>query len=659
MKQILAILLSTAFLVPTTLFPHNTTEAITQQAEFSINSALHCLKAVQQSATSQSLSLHGCSEKVPRLANRDVCVAEAAERVSKGETFGKVSPLGNTVATSGAGTGIVATAAWAGAGAAASQASVSMSNSLGRGEDLDDSLQNTTEELTSEDSLKQIAVAMATAGAVEGLNSHMPTGTDYTSLGEVGKDLGALRDSAISGVINTTDSTGIENLVIEGGNWDSFKTAWEDNAKQAGIDALSNHLTKKVGDYENSLGGEGSLAKIAIHAGIGCSAASAKGKDCGSGALGAGLAELQSEWLGSNGEGETFDDIALQYSALAAAVLTGVDAGVAIASAKRVDEFNRRLHKSESKALEKEQKGDSEQEKQELLAAACALTRCAEGASKNDPEYKELKSLQDRGDRLKQNNSASYERMAKYQSEGLFGYGKYDKVNDWITENEREFAIAKAISEIGSGTLAIGGGLTLCSTGAGCALGAPIASLGALNFGTGLSELINQGIGGHDYKEGQGVLDSFSLDTHQGAYDPLADVAKSVGIDATVTVLGLGGLKLGGKLARELGEKLGRGVKDRLVIGRGADLNKPGTLKPNEFKLEWPSKLPDYKAEWKINSSLLRKEMRNSRPIRDASPKNVERWFLNSERNILEQHGWKKRDIEEMDKKIKLWLPPS
>ena len=154
-------------------------------------------------------------------------------------------------------------------------------------------------------------------------------------------------------------------------------TLFSHSTKEAGIDAVANHLTKKVGDYENSLGGEGSLAKIAIHAGIGCSAASAKGKDCGSGALGAGLAELQSEWLGSNGEGETFDDIALQYSALAAAVLTGVDAGVAIASAKRVDEFNRRLHKSESKALEKEQKGASEQEKQELLAAACRFdTMC-------------------------------------------------------------------------------------------------------------------------------------------------------------------------------------------------------------------------------------------------------------------------------------------
>ena len=189
------------------------------------------------------------------------------------------------------------------------------------------------------------------------------------------------------------------------------------------------------------------------------------------------------------------------------------------------------------------------------------MTRCAEGASKNDPEYKELKSLQDRGDRLKQNNSASYERMAKYQSEGLFGYGKYDKVNDWITRNEREAAIAKAISEIGTGSVAIGSGFTLCATGAGCALGAPIAGLGAANFGTGLSELVNQVRNGYNYKEGQGVLDSFSLDTHQGAYDPVKDLGISAGIDLGLGLGGLAGLKLGGKLARELGEKLGRGVK--------------------------------------------------------------------------------------------------
>ena len=99
MKRIFAIFLATAFLLPTTLASHSATKATTkQQAEFSINSAFRCLKAAQQSFPSENLVLHGRSATIPRLANKDVCVAEAAEGVSKGETFGKVSPLDDVAA---------------------------------------------------------------------------------------------------------------------------------------------------------------------------------------------------------------------------------------------------------------------------------------------------------------------------------------------------------------------------------------------------------------------------------------------------------------------------------------------------------------------------------------------------------------------------------
>ena len=96
MKQIIAIFLSTTLLVPTTLFSHNTK----QDAQCILH--FDCHKGSLRKATvehqvpfpSQSLSLHGCSEKIPRLANRDVCVAEAVEGDPKGETCGQVSPLG-------------------------------------------------------------------------------------------------------------------------------------------------------------------------------------------------------------------------------------------------------------------------------------------------------------------------------------------------------------------------------------------------------------------------------------------------------------------------------------------------------------------------------------------------------------------------------------
>ena len=288
-------------------------------------------------------------------------------------------------------------------------------------------------------------------------------------------------------------------------------TLFPHNAKEAGIDAVANHLTKKVGDYENSLGGEGSLAKIAIHAGIGCSAASAKGKDCGSGALGAGLAELQSEWLGSNGEGETFDDLTLQYSALAAAVLTGVDAEVAIASAKRVDEFNRRLHKSERKALKKELEGAKTQEERDaLIAVACSLTKCVEGVSENDPHYAKLRELQDKGDSLK--DSDIYRELGKYQKEGLFGYTFENKLDDIFAKHESIGTTLLGTAKFGLGVGGVAGGVLICAetVGVACAAG-----LGAMAFGfntmkNGFQEMLYP----HEYKEGERILDSiFNTDT--------------------------------------------------------------------------------------------------------------------------------------------------
>jgi len=100
----------------------------------------------------------------------------------------------------------------------------------------------------------------------------------------------------------------------------------------------------------------------------------------------------------------------------------------------------------------------------------------------------------------------------------------------------------------------------------------------------------------------------------------------------------------------------GGGGKNRLVIGRGFDLAKPGALGPSEFKLQWPTKMPDMRAEWKTNSGLLRQEMRNGRPIRDASPGELTSSkkgpFLNAERKLLKSRGWR------FNRTSCLWLPP-
>jgi RHS repeat-associated protein len=112
--------------------------------------------------------------------------------------------------------------------------------------------------------------------------------------------------------------------------------------------------------------------------------------------------------------------------------------------------------------------------------------------------------------------------------------------------------------------------------------------------------------------------------------------------------------KYGAKGAKLLSRRAAKSVPEaeRLVIGRGADLAKPGALGPGEFKLSWPP-TGTVQSEWKVNSGLLRQEMRNMRPIRDASIGNDRGMYLNAERYLLKDRGWT------LDEGTSLWMPPA
>lgn len=71
-----------------------------------------------------------------------------------------------------------------------------------------------------------------------------------------------------------------------------------------------------------------------------------------------------------------------------------------------------------------------------------------------------------------------------------------------------------------------------------------------------------------------------------------------------------------------------------------------------EYKLGWPSKLPDWKGEWKENAGRLREAMRQGGPIRDVSPDDLGGPFLNAERNLLRDRGWT------YDPRTNYWNPP-
>jgi hypothetical protein len=142
------------------------------------------------------------------------------------------------------------------------------------------------------------------------------------------------------------------------------------------------------------------------------------------------------------------------------------------------------------------------------------------------------------------------------------------------------------------------------------------------------------------------VGDFLLFDNIRTLADPDASTGSKIMAGVGMVLTFLPALKLGGAAAE------GAVTAERLVIGRGADLAKPGALELGERALSWPSKMPNVAAEWKINSGLLRQEMGRGLPIRDASPGNTGGMFLNAERNLLESRGWT------FNLSTNFWMPP-
>jgi RHS repeat-associated protein len=90
-----------------------------------------------------------------------------------------------------------------------------------------------------------------------------------------------------------------------------------------------------------------------------------------------------------------------------------------------------------------------------------------------------------------------------------------------------------------------------------------------------------------------------------------------------------------------------------LVIGRGADLAKPGALAEGEYKLTWLSvkESAGMEGEWAINQERLLDVMKLNKPIGDGSSLlDKGGFFLNRERGLLQSSGWTYQSGS--------WIPP-
>ena len=129
-------------------------------------------------------------------------------------------------------------------------------------------------------------------------------------------------------------------------------------------------------------------------------------------------------------------------------------------------------------------------------------------------------------------------------------------------------------------------------------------------------------------------------------------------INALLAVLGESGFGAEGSVmkpmssAKTIPQELTRSGKTP-AIGKMRDLNTPGAVGKNEFKVaDYLPDKKDPKANWKQNSGILRSVMNEGKPIKDVSMYPMEKAvFLGAERNLLKSKGWTYKDG--------YWYPPN
>jgi filamentous hemagglutinin len=165
------------------------------------------------------------------------------------------------------------------------------------------------------------------------------------------------------------------------------------------------------------------------------------------------------------------------------ALVGGPTGALTAAAAER---FNRQLHEDEKAAIKSKAKGNKAKE-DKLTRAACYAVKCWAEYPKGSDQYNanyvsqaELIDLQPELDWVK-----------SQQAGGQFGYSSGDYVRDTIKGTG--IPVAKNGVKVVTGAMAVAGGITACSSVAGCALGGPAAVFGgseALEGATGLYRFV-------------------------------------------------------------------------------------------------------------------------------------------------------------------------
>lgn len=378
-----------------------------------------------------------------------------------------------------------------------------------------------------------------------------------------GKTAGQIKSEILTSV--TTD-TARDNSGALQNNFDKDRVLKEINTQVSVTQKFGENAPKAVADYaqkqalilraqgneaEAKKWDEGGIYRVAMHTALG-----ALGTGTLEGAITTGTVAASAPKINDfqNSIAQALTQTGMSGKA-AEAVASGVTsltlAGVGVASglntgstatAVNVDANNRQLHVDEAKVLKKLTEGKTEAEQTRLRAAACALVECSKGVPESDANYKSLKAFEALGKTYTQEKNA-------LKATGLFIYSKWDIANDIRTSNDEAVTrVGGAGKVITGGVTAIGGsaaGAGLCTTGLGCAVGAPLAGVSVVGGVSTAIEGKNQVFGDYTSQEGQKVIDSYNPNRKQEISQLSQDALNGAVAVAEAVLLG----KVGGKLS--------------------------------------------------------------------------------------------------------------
>ncbi len=357
-------------------------------------------------------------------------------------------------------TGATAAAMTAGMTALASSAAVSLVNNGG-------DLGQTLKDLGSKDSVRNIALAMVSAGALQGLNETLTIGDQ--KLSAINAKDSSFAANLGKAVVNNVASASMTSALTG--------TSLEDNLKTGLMGAV---ISAGAGQTANTIGDltqNDQALKALAHALAGCAAGAAGSgsQGCQSGAIGAVVGELAAQWYDPSGTKKPEDTLNfVKVISAAAGALTGdgsaQSVGTAVMTGVNAALNNRLLHFDEKERIRMAAAGDPAKQDR-LTKAACFEVKCWAQFPEGSDLYKanhvsvaEMSGMQ-----------AEWDWVKGQKNFGAFSYTPSQQFTDWVASNTGMASGTLNGKVLGTGANQIcGNGDTGCITGVGQQQNAPL-----------------------------------------------------------------------------------------------------------------------------------------------------------------------------------------